>query len=74
MKVPQSSFSAFTRRVFCRTIAGAASTSVLGALAADLRSLPEGESTADDYVVVNGWVLTGKDALLRQKHSGGSDV
>jgi len=65
MKVTQNWVPGFTRRIFCWRIAAATSTSMLGFVAADPKSLPE-KSLADDYVIVNGWVLTSKDALWQE--------
>jgi hypothetical protein len=68
MSVPQTGLPMSTRRVFCRRIAAAVSTGVFGILATDLGP-QEHQSLTDDYVIVNGWVLTRKDALLRQERS-----
>lgn len=65
MKISQNGLWAITRRVFCWGIVGAAPASVLGGLAVDPSLPPKDESQVSDYVVINGWVLTNKDALSR---------
>lgn len=67
MKMPQNGSWAITRRFFCWGIARVAPAGILAGLAPNL-SLPRRyASQASDYIVINGWVLTNKDALSRRE-------
>ena len=67
MRMSSTGFQSFTRRNFFRTIAGTALATVPGFVVTKSKLLPEDESLVGDYIIVNGWVLSDKDALLRQE-------
>ena len=69
MNLPWNSIPLSSRRDFCRAMLGSASAVVGGLLVVDRGPLAANIEHADDYVMVNGWVLTSNDVLLGMSNS-----
>jgi hypothetical protein len=59
-------FDIFNRRYFCYSIAGLTVNIGLGKLALGVDQRPKMPAANREFVIVNGWVLTGEDVAASE--------